>query len=104
MRKFPDASSSQHNLINFTSGLIAGIVSKAATMPLDVIKKRLQVQCPERASFLVQSSAYGGVCDVIRRIFNTEGFRGFFKGLPISLIKSAPATAISFVTFYFIDK
>ncbi|CAG9938388.1 unnamed protein product [Clonostachys rosea f. rosea IK726] len=32
-------------------------------------------------------------------IVRTEGFRGLFKGLPISLIKSAPASAVTVWTY-----
>ncbi|KAL3962075.1 hypothetical protein ACCO45_003598 [Purpureocillium lilacinum] len=35
----------------------------------------------------------------IRTIAQTEGFRGLYKGLPISLIKTAPVSAITLWTY-----
>lgn len=83
-----------------TAGVMASVLSKTAVFPLDLVRKRIQVQGPNRSRY-----AYGGIPEyksargALRTIFRTEGFRGLFKGLPISLIKSAPASAVTVWTY-----
>jgi len=83
-----------------TAGVMASVLSKTAVFPLDLVRKRIQVQGPNRKLY-----AYGGIPEyksalgALRTIFRTEGFRGLFKGLPISLIKSAPASAVTVWTY-----
>lgn len=87
-------------LTNLASGALAGTVSKAATMPFDVLRKRLQVQCPLKDQFLVKSSNYASLPDAIRKIWLKEGVKGFYKGLSAALLKNVPVTSISFFVFY----
>lgn len=83
-----------------TAGVMASVLSKTAVFPLDLVRKRIQVQGPNRSRY-----AYGDIPEyksavgALRTIFRTEGFRGLFKGLPISLIKSAPASAVTVWTY-----
>ncbi|CAN6600971.1 mitochondrial thiamine pyrophosphate carrier 1 [Trichomonascus vanleenenianus] len=84
-----------------TSGFVAGVIAKTVVFPLDVIRKRLQVQGPARSSFA------GGhiplyptnVVSCARQIVLTEGVRGLYKGFFISLVKNAPASAVTIWTF-----
>lgn len=85
------------------SGAIAGAASKAATMPLDVIRKRLQLQCPLRDKFISYCKPYAGVAGMCKEILKTEGITGFYKGLSAALVKSAPSTAISFATYWWLS-
>lgn len=79
------------------AGFLAGALSKTALFPLDVIRKRLQVQGPTRAKYL------SGTIPIYPRnilltalmITRNEGFLGLYKGWFISLIKSAPASAVT---------
>lgn len=84
-----------------TAGLIAGVFAKTGVFPLDVIRKRLQVQGPMLGRF-----AGGMVPRYEKSIWNTgksirinEGWRGLYRGLGISLVKSAPASAITMWTY-----
>lgn len=83
-----------------TAGVIASVVAKTSVFPLDLVRKRIQVQGPTRHRY-----AYSGIPEytnarrALETIFRTEGFRGLFRGLPISLVKSAPASAITVWTY-----
>lgn len=83
------------------AGLIAGAIAKTSLFPLDVVRKRLQVQGPTRQKYL------SGTIPLYPRnpfltaimIVRTEGLLGLYKGLFVSIIKSAPASAITMWTY-----
>ena len=83
-----------------TAGVVGSIVAKTAVFPLDLVRKRIQVQGPTRTRYVYgdvpeYTSALRGIAAIAR----TEGLRGLYKGLPISLIKSAPASAVTVWTY-----
>lgn len=86
--------------VNLISGAVAGAISKLATMPLDVLRKRMQVQSPKRHEFVIVNSKYQNMFAATNDIFIREGIRGFYKGLVVALLKTIPATAITFASFY----
>ncbi|KAJ1648911.1 mitochondrial thiamine pyrophosphate transporter [Dispira simplex] len=82
-------------------GGIAGTVGKLGVFPLDVVRKRLQVQGPSRKLFArdqvpVYSSS---VWRTLREIALHEGILGLYRGLVPGLVKSAPASAITFFIY-----
>ena len=83
-----------------TAGIIASVISKTAVFPLDLVRKRIQIQGPTRNKY-----AWGDIPEyksaprALATILRTEGFRGLYKGLPISLIKAAPASAVTVWTY-----
>ncbi|KAL8910454.1 MAG: hypothetical protein Q9171_004248 [Xanthocarpia ochracea] len=82
------------------AGIISGIFAKSGVFPLDLIKKRLQVQGPMRARYAGGSiPVYKGAWTTGRVIVATEGWRGLYRGLGISLFKSAPASAVTMWTY-----
>lgn len=84
-----------------TAGVIASVVSKTTVFPLDLVRKRIQVQGPTRGRYAHSDipEYKDGALRALRSVVRTEGFRGLFKGLPISLIKSAPASAVTLWTY-----
>ncbi|KAF2146479.1 uncharacterized protein K452DRAFT_66272 [Aplosporella prunicola CBS 121167] len=82
------------------AGVLASIVSKTAVFPLDTVRKRLQVQGPTRASYVGGDiPAYRGVLGTVRAVVAREGARGLYRGLGVSLIKAAPASAVTMWTY-----
>lgn len=81
-------------------GSAAGICAKVAVYPLDLTKKRLQVQGFEhgRKSF-GHTDTYFGLIHCIRRISHVEGISALYKGLSPSLLKAAVSSACIFA-FY----
>jgi len=83
-----------------TSGMASSVVAKTAIFPLDLVRKRIQVQGPTRNRYVYSDiPEYTSALKGLRTIFATEGIRGLYRGLPISLIKSAPASAVTLWTY-----
>uniref|UniRef100_A0A7C9CPI4 Uncharacterized protein n=1 Tax=Opuntia streptacantha TaxID=393608 RepID=A0A7C9CPI4_OPUST len=78
----------------FICGLAAGTCAKAVCHPLDVIKKRFQVEGLERDrryGARVEQGAYKNMYDALIRILQVEGWGGLYKGIVPSIVKAAPA-------------
>lgn len=86
----------------YACGFASGALGKLAVHPLDVVKKRMQMQGvprPVRYGKPVQLNAYRGLLDCIAKLFRQEGFRGFFKGALPNIAKAAPASAVTFGSY-----
>lgn len=84
------------------AGITASVMSKTAVFPLDTVRKRLQVQGPTRQKYVGghKTPVYDqGVSGTIRTIVRREGSRGLYRGLGVSLIKAAPASAVTMWTY-----
>ncbi|KAK9456519.1 mitochondrial carrier domain-containing protein [Dipodascopsis uninucleata] len=83
------------------SGMLAGVISKTGVFPLDVIRKRMQVQGPSKSIYVVEDMHYypNSIKKCIMLIIRKEGWRGLYRGLWVSLIKAAPTSAITMWTF-----
>ncbi|KAF3076443.1 Mitochondrial thiamine pyrophosphate carrier 1 [Trichoderma lentiforme] len=83
-----------------TAGIVASVVAKTAVFPLDLVRKRIQVQGPTRSKYVYNDiPIYTSAVRGIQSIYRTEGLRGLYKGLPISLVKAAPSSAITLWTY-----
>ncbi|EMR10465.1 hypothetical protein PNEG_01179 [Pneumocystis murina B123] len=78
------------------AGLVSGTVGKTIVFPLDLIRKRLQVQGPTRKKYFYKDiPVYNKVIKTGIIIFKSEGFLGLYKGWWISVLRAAPSTAIT---------
>lgn len=75
---------------NFVLGGIAGAVGAAFVYPIDLVKTRMQNQ---RADALGQLM-YRNSLDCARKVYQNEGFLGFYSGLLPQLLGVAPEKAI----------
>jgi solute carrier family 25 thiamine pyrophosphate transporter 19 len=83
-----------------TAGIVGSVVAKTAVFPLDLVRKRIQVQGPTRTRYVYSDiPEYRTTVGALRTIVAREGFRGLYKGLPISLIKAAPSSAVTLWTY-----
>jgi len=82
-------------------GVLAGLAAKTAVYPLDVVKKRLQVQGfqQHRVGFGAATPAYRGLLDCLWQMARNEGLRGVYKGLAPATLKAMATTGLHF-TFY----
>ncbi|GLJ46065.1 hypothetical protein SUGI_0970450 [Cryptomeria japonica] len=100
-----NSNESEDNLSSlqlFLCGLAAGTVAKVVCHPLDVVKKRFQVEGLRRHpryGASVEEKTYKGMWDALRRIMQAEGLAGLYKGIVPSVIKAAPAGAVTFVVY-----
>lgn len=87
-------------LMTFFNGAMAGLIAKAVVYPLDLAKKRMQIQ-----GFSEHRKNFGRhfVCTGIKSCFvetiQREGYRGMYKGMWPSVFKTALTSAMNFVVY-----
>ena len=77
------------------AGGLASIAAKTAVFPLDVIRKRLQVQGPMRERHYGNVAETSKIWETGKSVIERGGWRNLYKGLGIGLVKSAPASAVT---------
>lgn len=79
-------------------GIGTGAMQSLLLSPVELIKIRLQLQqqTNERTS---RSSIQKGPVDVAKFIFGTEGWRGMYRGVTITVLRDAPAHGVYFWTY-----
>lgn len=75
-RYLPNKDAAHFDLLNFSFGAIAGVVSMTSTYPLDLIKRKMQLIGVNK-----HARTYQSLMHCINSIMIHEGPRGFFKGL-----------------------
>lgn len=101
---FQNQSNNMQRLLFFEKtllcGAVSGLAAKFTVYPMDLIKKRLQVEGfqSSRKGFGAVTS-YKGTVDCIIKTLRQENFFAFYKGLTPSLIKSAIVTALNFSVY-----
>ncbi|KAF3563516.1 hypothetical protein DY000_02011149 [Brassica cretica] len=88
----------------FVCGLGAGTSAKLVCHPLDVVKKRFQIeglQRHPRYGARLEQRAYRNMLDGLKQILMSEGWHGLYKGIVPSTSKAAPAGAVTFVAYEF---
>ncbi|KAL4892549.1 mitochondrial thiamine pyrophosphate carrier 1 [Aspergillus ambiguus] len=82
------------------AGVVASVLAKTGVFPLDLVRKRLQVQGPTRSLYVHRNiPEYRGVLSTLASILRTQGVRGLYRGLTVSLFKAAPASAVTMWTY-----
>ena len=66
--------------IRLGGGAISGLVAQSATYPLDVVRRRMQVQSSSSAT----GHVYTGVWQAMRLITKDEGVAALYKGLSMN--------------------
>ncbi|CAI5757679.1 unnamed protein product [Candida verbasci] len=70
-------------------GFIAGATAKGITFPLDTLRKRCQMYS------VVHGKKYASAFHIFMNIIKKEGIFGLYKGFGVSILKTAPTSAIS---------
>lgn len=84
--------SSSHLLEYFIAGGAAGAMSRTVVSPLERLKIIFQCQGPGSAN-------YQGMWPSLIKIGKEEGWRGYFRGNGINVIRIAPYSAIQFSSY-----
>ncbi|KAN0029405.1 hypothetical protein ACTA71_007532 [Dictyostelium dimigraforme] len=87
-------SKSLFNSNDFYSGLIAGIVSRTLTAPLERIKILNQVEV-----ILKDGTKYNRIIPAFKVIIKEQGISGLFRGNFINILKAGPQSAIRFYSY-----
>ncbi|KAI3647642.1 hypothetical protein MP228_007863 [Amoeboaphelidium protococcarum] len=96
---------------DFVCGALSGVIGKTCVMPLDTIRRRMQIQAPQFLTSIQSPDSqmlarnYIQVDQKVKffrvgyRIVMEEGWRALFRGLLPALLKSAPGTATTFFVY-----
>jgi solute carrier family 25 thiamine pyrophosphate transporter 19 len=98
--KYVTNSTTTSLLNSLISGSLAGLCAKTVVYPLDLAKKRMQIQGFEKGRLVFgEFFKCKGLNDCLFRIYEIEGFYGLFKGLSPSLVKAVFTTALHFSSY-----
>ena len=75
-------------------GGVSKIVASVATYPYQVIKSKLQQREAE-----LEHHRYRGMIDCGMKIWKSQGFIGFFRGLMPNILKVVPSSALTFLVY-----
>ena len=81
------------HFIHLLAGGLSGSLAVTITYPTDLMRRRLQIQGMNESI-----PEYNGILDVTKKIYKTEGFIGYYRGLLLCYIKIFPSIAIQFYT------
>ena len=74
-------------------GCLSGLVTATITFPLDVVRRRMQVEGQGRAG---AGASYAGV---IRQVLAARGLKGFYTGITAEYCKVVPGVAIAYGSY-----
>ena len=75
--------------------LSAGVIALLISHPFEVIRNRIQ----SGASALDDTKKYKNVLDAMRKIYNIDGLKGFFKGLLPRLLRRPLTSGVTWMTY-----
>jgi solute carrier family 25 (mitochondrial phosphate transporter), member 23/24/25/41 len=90
----PEGQANPSPIGKLCAGAISGGVAQTCTYPLDVLRRRFQINTMSGMGY-----QYKSIADALRTIFAQEGFRGLYKGIAPNLLKVAPSMASSWLSF-----
>lgn len=88
--------------VDLIAGGAAGVASWSSTIPIDVIKSRLQSDSPGDPALSATGRLavrYSGVVDCAVRSWRAEGLSVFFRGLMVTCIRAFPTNAVVLVVY-----
>lgn len=82
-------------LVSLTCGSLSGIASSTATFPLDLVRRRMQLEGAGGRARVYTTGLFG----TFRHIIRTEGLRGLYRGILPEYYKVVPGVGICFMTY-----
>ena len=83
-------------LVSMLSGLFAGAFAKLITHPIDTIKAKIQVNTDLEHRPTISSS--------LTKTLKSEKIAGLYRGLPVSVFGSMPASVLYFGSYEYAKK
>ncbi|KAK2414442.1 Mitochondrial substrate carrier family protein [Trifolium repens] len=87
----PDDSTA---MVSLACGSLSGFVSSTATFPLDLVRRRMQLQ-----GVGGRARVYTSLFGTFGHIFRNEGVRGLYRGILPEYYKVVPGVGIVFMTY-----
>ncbi|PIN11673.1 Mitochondrial solute carrier protein [Handroanthus impetiginosus] len=87
-------------LVSLACGSLSGIASSTATFPLDLVRRRMQLEGAAGRARVYNS----GLLGTFRHIIHTEGLRGLYRGIMPEYYKVVPSVGIVFMTYETLKK
>ncbi|KAL5217306.1 hypothetical protein ABZP36_017990 [Zizania latifolia] len=82
-------------LISLACGSLSGIASSTMTFPLDLVRRRMQLEGAAGRARVYQTGLFG----TFGHIFRTESLRGLYRGILPEYCKVVPSVGIVFMTY-----
>jgi Mitochondrial carrier protein. len=86
-------------IVSLGLGALAGAAAQTSAHPLDVVRKRLQIQGINGNPVL-----YKNTIDCITGVASKEGMGALYKGLGPACVATIPGTGIAYITYEFMKK
>ncbi|KAL0089702.1 mitochondrial carrier domain-containing protein [Phycomyces blakesleeanus] len=83
-------------LVLWTCGMVSGSIGATSVYPLNMIRTRLQAQ-----GTAGHPHRYNSAFDAVKKTFQADGIKGFYKGLGPTLFKVVPSVSISYAVYEF---
>ncbi|KAK7300768.1 hypothetical protein RJT34_11618 [Clitoria ternatea] len=82
-------------VVSLACGSLSGIASSTATFPLDLVRRRKQLEGAGGRARVYTTGLFG----MFRHIIRTEGMRGLYRGILPEYYKVVPGVGICFMTY-----
>jgi len=83
---------SDNIFLHFVASMISGLITTAASMPVDIAKTRVQ-----NMRIIDGKPEYKGALDVLSRVIRNEGFFSLWKGFTPYYARLGPHTVLTFI-------
>lgn len=80
-------------------GSMAGLISSTLTFPLDLVRRRMQLE--GQKGLQKEISSYS---TVVKAVYSKQGLNGFYQGIVPEYCKVIPGVAIAFCVFELLKK
>ncbi|KAL8167923.1 hypothetical protein V2J09_009422 [Rumex salicifolius] len=82
-------------ITSLACGSLSGIASSTVTFPLDLVRRRMQLEGAAGQARVYRT----GIAGTLGQIFRTEGMRGLYRGILPEYYKVVPGVGIAFMTY-----
>ncbi|XP_057459790.1 uncharacterized protein LOC130750290 [Actinidia eriantha] len=87
-------------MVSLASGSLSGIASSTATFPLDLVRRRMQLEGVAGQARVYKTGLFGTFGHIVR----SEGLRGLYRGILPEYYKVVPSVGIVFMTYETLKK
>ncbi|KAL2336537.1 hypothetical protein Fmac_010983 [Flemingia macrophylla] len=82
-------------MVSLACGSLSGVAASTATFPLDLVRRRMQLEGAGGRARVYNTSLFG----TFRHIIQNEGARGLYRGILPEYYKVVPSVGIVFMTY-----